>query len=228
MDERFHESADRVRLSITLGQCDPAQFRAVLMNVPFIDRDAWVDAVFGLDELLDDGPELPSRCVPYLPCAVDVLLRVADLVPVGSTDVFVDIGAGLGRAAVLMHLLTGASALGIEVQTGHVNAARALATRLCMTNVKFVAGDAVQAAPEFALGSVFFLYCPFSGERLVKLLEHFEAIARTRPICICAVDLPLPSCSWLERVGPEAGDLAIYWSKGSEATTDAPFTVFPP
>jgi len=212
VDERFHEDANRVRLSITQGQNDPAQFRAALVGVPFIDRDAWVDAVFSLDELLEDSPELPNGCVPYLPCAVDVLLRVADLVPVSSTDVFVDIGAGLGRAAVLMHLLTGASAIGIEVQSGHVNAARVLATRLRLTDVRFVAGDAVQAASEFAAGSVFFLYCPFSGERLVKLLKHFEAIARTRQICVCSVDLPLPPCDWLERVGEQMGDLAIYRS----------------
>jgi SAM-dependent methyltransferase len=192
---------------------DRFPFRAALLDVPALERDAWVDAVFGLDELPEDGSDLPSGCVPYLPCAVDVLLRVADLVPVRSTDVFIDIGAGLGRAAVFMHLLTGASAVGIEVQSGHVGAARALAQRLGLSDVTFVQGDAVEVAAEFRTGSVFFLYCPFSGPRLVELLGHFEAIARTRAICVCTVDLPLPPCAWLEHEPLDFGDLAIYRSK---------------
>ena len=229
MDERYHENAHQVRSAITQQKCDPVQFRAALMNVPAIERDTWVDVVFGLDNLLEDGPELPSGCVPYLPCAVDVLLRIADLVPVRATDVFVDIGAGLGRAAALMHLLTGASAMGIEVQSGHVAAARELANRLKLSGVTFVHGEAVQVASEFAGGSVFFLYCPFSGERLVKLLAHFEAIARTRRISVCSVDLPLPPCDWLERVGADVGGLSI-WRSGTSpnnnhrhALQDKPF-----
>ncbi len=213
MDERFHENAKEIRSSITRQECYPAQFRAALMNVPAIERDMWVDAVFGLEELPEDSSELPKGCVPYLPCAIDVLLRIADLVPVRATDVLVDIGAGLGRAAVLMHLLTGASAIGIEVQLGHVAVARELVNRLHLSRVTFVAGDAGQVAPDFAAGSVFFLYCPFSGERLVTLLGHIEAIARTREVYVCAVDLPLPPCEWLERVGPEAGDLGVYRSQ---------------
>jgi precorrin-6B methylase 2 len=151
-------------------------------------------------------------------------VHVADLVPIRSADVFVDIGAGAGRAAVLMHLLTGASAIGIEVQSGHVDVARALAVRLCIADVTFVVADAVQVAPDFATGSVFFLYCPFSGERLTTLLGHFETIARTRPICICCVDLPLPPCSWLERVGPDGGELSIYRSM---ATSIAELRLWP-
>jgi SAM-dependent methyltransferase len=213
VDERFRESADRVRSSIMQGICGPAQFRAALMDVPFVDREVWVDAVFGLDELPEDGPELPSGCVPYLPCAVDVLLRLVDNVPFHSTDVFVDIGAGVGRAAALVHLLAGVSCVGIEVQSKHIDAARGLALRLGLSRVTFVSGDALQLPEQFSAGSVFFLYCPFSGERLVKMLGHFESIARERLIYICAVDLPLPPCAWLERMELEDRDLAVYRSK---------------
>ena len=95
MDERFRQRAEGVREWIVRGSCPPAQFRDELLNVPAIDRDAWVDVVLGLDELPADGPELPTGCVPYLPCAVDVLVRIADLVPVCVDDVFVDIGSGV-------------------------------------------------------------------------------------------------------------------------------------
>ena len=41
-----------------------------------------------------------------------------------ASDVFVDVGSGLGRAAALVHLMTGARAIGLEVQPALVAAAR--------------------------------------------------------------------------------------------------------
>lgn len=217
MDERLLRNAEEVRASITQGTTDPLQFRAALTNVSPLDRDAWIDAVLGLNEVLDDGPELPKGCVPYLPCAVDGLRRIAELMPVRATDVFVDIGSGVGRAAAVMHLLTGASAMGIEVQSGHVHAARDMVKRLRLSNVTFVQRDAALLGPELATGTVFFLYCPFSGERLEQFLANLEGLAQTRPISICAVDLPLPACSWLERREQphlfNVGDVVMYRSR---------------
>src|SRR4029078_9775031 len=98
------------------GQHDPSMFRAALLRVPPTERDAWLDLVLRLGELPDDGPALPRDCVPYLPCPVDALLRIVDQAPVRASDVFVDVGSGLGRAAALVHLLTGAATIGLEIQ----------------------------------------------------------------------------------------------------------------
>jgi len=188
-------------------------FHARLLRVPHAARDAWVDEAFGLGELSHDGPDLPRGCVPYLPCPVDTLLHVVERTPVGPSDVFVDVGSGLGRAAALVHLLTGASAVGLEIQPELVVAARDLARRLGISRVSFVEGDAAQLTAELGAGSVFFLYCPFSGERLTKVLAALELVARTKTIHVCAVDLPLPACDWLtlqEEVPP--GSLAIHRS----------------
>ena len=168
--------------------------------------------VFGLRELPDDGPDLPRGCVPYVPCSVDALLRMVERAGVSSSDVFVDIGAGLGRAAAFVHLLTGAGAIGIEIQAGLVRAARDLATRLGAPRVACIEGDAARLAGFVTIGSVFFLYCPFSGDRLTKVLAGLESIARTRVIRVCCVDLPLPSCPWPAPEPPRSGDLAIYRS----------------
>ena len=62
------------------------------------------------------------------------------------------------------------------------------------------------------IGSVFFLYCPFAGERLARVLGNLEDIARTRELRVCCIDLPLPPCSWLTLDPPLAGDLAVYRS----------------
>jgi SAM-dependent methyltransferase len=217
VDESNRERARRDRSPIAHGLRDPSLFRAALAGIPPVERDAWVDRALGLGELPDDGPELPSGCVPYLPCSVDVLLRLVEQAPVRASDVFVDVGSGVGRATALVHLLTGATAVGLEVQPALVTTARALATRLNLSGVSFVAGDAVQLTTALGSGSVFLLYCPFSGERLVKLLAQLESVARTRTIRVCCVDLPLPPCSWLTPAPPLSGDLAIYRSTLLEA-----------
>jgi SAM-dependent methyltransferase len=206
------ESAEHVRALLERGQQDPSTFRAALLSVPPNERDAWLDLVFGLGELPEDGPELPRDCVPYLPCPVDALLRMVEQAPVRASDVFVDIGSGVGRSAALVHLLTGASGIGLEIQPRLVRAARDLATRLRVSRICSVEGDAAKLAGFMAIGSVFFLYCPFSGDRLAKVLADLEPIARTRAIRVCCVDLPLPPCSWLTLEPQRSGDLTIHRS----------------
>ena len=199
-------------MQLSQRQLPPAEFRAALMRVPVTSRDAWLDLVFELDGIPDDGPELPRGCVPYLPCSVDVLCRLAEHAKVEPSDVVVDVGAGPGRAAAVLRLLTGASVIALEIQPALVEAARALAARLNVDRLSVIEGDATELTGRLQHGSVFFLYCPFSGERLERVLADLEVIARTREIRVCCVDLPLPAVPWLELASPAADDLAVYRS----------------
>lgn len=210
VEEKHRESAEWIRSLLPSARATPAVFREALLGVPPAERDAWVDRVLGLDAVPDDGPELPRGCVPYLPCPVDALLRMVELAEVRASDVFIDVGAGVGRAAVLVHLLTGAETVGIEVQPALVRAARELQARLNASRFSPVEGDAALLTGSLTRGSVFFLYCPFSGERLEKFLDDLEAIARARPIRVCCVDLPLPPRPWLTLAAPPSGDLTVH------------------
>jgi SAM-dependent methyltransferase len=180
--------------------------------VPAAERDAYADALLGIDGLAEDGPDLPRGCVPYVPCSVEVLLRTIDVAGIRASDVFVDIGSGIGRAAVLTHLATGAAAIGIEVQPALVRASRELAAR-CAARASFVEGDAAELVGRIATGTVFFFYCPFSGERLDRALAALESLARGRALRICTVDLPIADRAWLERLTPPGGDLAVFRSR---------------
>ena len=209
MDRRHQDSA--ARLAARLGEpADPPGFRAALSAVPPIDRDAWLDLVLGTGELPADGPALPRGGVPYLPCPVDALVAVADHARIGPADVVVDVGAGVGRAAVAMHLLTGATAVGLEIQPALVAAARALAARLAGEPVTFVEGDAASTAATITGATVFFLYCPFGGARLGRVLDATEAIARVRPVHVAALDVPLPPRPWLALVARPTDGLELY------------------
>lgn len=190
----------------------PQAFRAALTSVPDAERDGWVDRAFGLDELPPDSDELPRGCVPYLPCSVNTLLRMVELAEVQPDDVVVDIGSGVGRATALIHLVTGASAIGIEIQSALVRSARELAQRVNTPQVSTVHGDAAQLTRYIASGDVFFLYCPFGMDRANQFLDDIEWMAKARAARVCAVNMALPARSWLTPVST-SHDLAVYRSR---------------
>lgn len=218
MDDALRHSALQLRATLA-SKLSPATFREALTSVPVTERDAWLNLVLNLEAPPDDGPALPRGCVPYLPCSVETLLRVAELAEISENDVFVDLGAGVGRAVALMHLLSGATSIGVEIQPQLVEAARELAGRLNTTAISVLEGDAAQLTNQLSSGSVFFLYCPFSGDRLARVLAQLEIIARERSIRVCCVDMPPIAEPWLTRRTCELEELAIYHSMPVAALT---------
>jgi len=189
-----------------------AIFRANLDDVPPPDRDRWLDVLLDLDEIPDDDPNLPRGCVPYLPCPVATVLEAVQRAHVTDADMFVDVGSGTGRTTFLVSLLTGAGCIGIEVQPALVAAARARAARLNLDRTRFVEGDAAEVLRLVDIGSVFFFYSPFGGDRLSRVLDDLEAIARTREIRVCCVHMPPLERSWLVRVPSTSVELDVYRS----------------
>ena len=123
-----------------------------------------------------------------------------------------DVGSGLGRATTLVHLLTGATAIGLEIQAALVAEARTLAARLGLVRVTTLEGDASALAPSIATAGVFFLYCPFSGARLFRFFANLEPLAAERPLRVCCVDMAEPACAWLRPLAQPAENLRIYRS----------------
>jgi hypothetical protein len=207
-------SPEAMRLSLAAARPErrAVELRAALDALPADARDAWLDDVLGVDALLADGPDLPRGCVPYLPCPIDLLLLALEAAQVGGDDVFVDVGSGIGRVMALTHLLTGAAAIGIEVQAGFVQISRAVTQALGADRVATITGDASELVAHVPIGTVFFMNCPFSGARLEQVLDALEEIAATRPIRICGLHLPRLSRPWLELVASPRPELAIYRS----------------
>lgn len=204
-----------VRDAIVQGALGPAGFRRALARVAPEARDAWLDRLLGLEELPADGPALPAGCVPYLPCSVEVVTRALELARVGAGDVFVDVGSGIGRTTILAHLWTGAAAVGIEIQPALVRTARAIAGGLGLERVTTLEGDATERVRELEHGTVLFLYCPFGADRVARTLDAIEPLALTRPLRLCAVDLPLPPRPWLTAEPTSVPGLTIHRSTPS-------------
>lgn len=161
-----------------------------------------------LEEVLPDSDELPPGCVPYMPSPVDVLTRIVEHAPVTAHDVFVDVGCGVGRAALFLRLLSGARSIGVDIQSRLVNAARANVSRLGLDGVEFLVADACDHVPA---GSVYFLYCPFGAERVRAFLDRLRVLGTQQSVTLACLDMQLPACDWLVQSQSWA-DLRLYRS----------------
>lgn len=205
-------AVDLIRSELVSHQASPATVKQALNGIAREHRDTWLDQLWGIN-VPEDTSDLPRGCVPYLPCPVATVLDAIEQAEVTSSDVFVDIGAGVGRAVFLTHMLTGAECIGVEIQHALVRLAIARAKRLRLERMRFIEGDAQDRIPLTSAGTVFFLYCPFSGVRLDSFLDALEGIARTRLARICCVDMPRLDRDWLTLIAARSAELHVYQSK---------------
>jgi predicted RNA methylase len=148
--------------------------------------------------------------VPYLPCGVEEILAMVAGVPLREEDTVVDLGSGLGRVAILAHLLSGAPARGVEIQEHLVRAARACAAALALPAVSFLHANATDAELD---GSVFFLYAPFNGETLRHVLRRLRHVAARNPIIVCAVGVEFRHDDWLLSRASSCAGVTVYESR---------------
>jgi len=205
-DESLRLQARGARADIVAGALRGAALVELLLSIPVLERETFVDEMLGIEEP-PEVADLPRGSVPYLPCGVDEILATVREAPVRAGDAFVDLGSGLGRVAILAHLLSGARASGIEIQEALVRCARARCAELALADVSFVHADATAVELD---GSIFFLYAPFNGDVLRRALGRLEEVARRRPIVVCAVDLELHDASWLQPRKTSRVSLTLY------------------
>ncbi len=205
-------AALRLRAELQNARVTLARFTAELEAIPEHRRDEWLDRLWDVDGIEADASELPRGCVPYLPCALGTVLDALRLAAVTAEDVFIDVGAGAGRAALLAHLMTGAGCIGLEIQPALARAAQARADWLGLSRLRFLAGDAIDTLRYVPIGTVFFMYCPFGAERLQRFLDELEQRARVRQIRICCVDMPPLERPWLTRLPGASKALDVYQS----------------
>lgn len=169
----------------------------------------------GLDVLLDGLFALATAPGPTLIPTVEmvhceetparVLLDLIDQCALGPDDVFYDLGSGLGQVVLLIHLLTGAKAKGVEIEPTFCHFAQEQAAALGLTGVEFVNSDA--RAADYQDGTVFFLFTPFRGQLLRAVLTRLEAAAQGRSIRVCTFGSCTPrvaEAGWLRPVSADA------------------------
>lgn len=180
--------------------------------------DVLIQGLFELDASLAASEAEPGMVhLEFTP--VSVILEMLDRLFLGPGDLFCDLGSGLGQVVMLVNLLTGVPALGIEYQRVYCEHAHRVAESLGLDAVRFLNGDVRHA--DLSEPTVFYMFAPFAGAMLDEVIGRLWNQARRRIIRICSYGdctLSLAAERWLHPLGPGADHshrLALFTSSGA-------------
>lgn len=163
--------------------------------------DAFVNGLLRIEGEPHETREREPDMVALQPTPVRVIIKMIEVTPVTPSDVFYDVGSGLGQVPILVYLLTGAAARGIEFEPSYCDYARRCAQELGLKQVAFENRDARGA--DYADGTIYFMYTPFTGIMLQEVLDRLRDESRNRRIKVCTYGPCTPQVSnqrWLRRV----------------------------
>ena len=165
-----------------------------------------LDALLAGLLLVSDAPEpareLEPEMVSYQPTPARIILELVERMAFTQQDVFYDIGSGLGHVCILVHLLGGVRARGVEHDPAYCDYARRCAGGLNVSDVEFLNVDARVA--DYSEGTVFFMYTPFEGRMLQQVLGRLGAASRTKRVRLCTYGpctLVVSRQGWLQPEG---------------------------
>lgn len=162
-------------------------YRSDRLGQPHLGTDGLDVLVRGVLECEPVPPEAgvrTSEMVHLERTPARAVLELVDRAGLNERDHFFDLGSGLGQVVLLVHLLTGVTATGVEIEPAYSRYARQRAADLQVEGVTFVNEDA--RLTDLSSGACFFLFAPFTGAVLETVLDRLRIVAGHHPITIAA------------------------------------------
>ncbi len=185
-----------------------------LNGVGYDYLDVLVSGTLQFDEPDESIASLAPEMVFYQPTPARYVFDLIRHAELKSGDVLIDLGSGLGHVSLLAAICTPAQCIGIELEAAYVACAKKSALALNVSNVTFIQQDARLA--DFANGTVFYLYTPFTGTILRDVLDRLKQEAADRQIRVCTLGpctLIVEKEPWLQAMStPEIDQLTIFRS----------------
>jgi hypothetical protein len=207
----------KTRRSIRSGTCRGADLRSILQfyagcssggghqeRAGYDGLDSLVNGLLLCGVVPEETRPLAPGMVYYQPTPARIILELVERASFQEGDVFYDLGSGLGQVVILVHLLSGVRAVGIEYEPAFCEYARQCACQLGASSAEFINADARHR--NLRDGTVFFVYTSFEGVILQEVLGNLEGAAQDRRIRIYTYGpctLEISQHRWLERVGPD-------------------------
>lgn len=213
----------QLREQIRSGSYAQASFKAMVRQyleedynqpnkIGYDNLDAFINGLLTNQPLPEATIEQQPEMVFYQQTPARVIFEIADRARLTPNDVFFDLGSGLGQVAILINLLTGAKAQGVEYEPAYCNYATSCASNLNLADVKFINTTAQNG--NYAEGTVFFMYTPFEGTMLQEMLDILKKEAQQKTIRIFTYGPCSPNVarqSWLSCVNGAADSFyALY------------------
>jgi hypothetical protein len=220
-----------IRKQIVAGRCRGNPFKQLIMsyagyhpffggqhnNVGYDDLDVLINGILHSGTMPKQTLHLEPGMIYYQKTPARIVFELAEQLQfTNDDDVFIDLGSGLGQAAILVNLLTGVKACGIEFEPAFCDYARSCASQLCLSNVTFINTDARKA--DLTKGTIFFMYTPFEGKMLQEVLAILQKETLSRKISVLTYGpctAQVASQSWLkfsELTKPEVYQLSVFSS----------------
>ncbi|KAA9332481.1 class I SAM-dependent methyltransferase [Hymenobacter busanensis] len=202
----------RLQAEIRAGQHSPPRMRQLLTThagrptstvaTRYDHLDALTDGLFPEPGALPEPESRDPEMVYYQKTPARIILELA--ARLAPSDVLYDLGSGLGQVPLLVHLLSGATTRGIEIEPAYCRYAQACAAALNLPQVQFRCADARTA--DFADATAFYLFTPFTGSIMQQVLARLRELAQMRPLRLFSYGPSTGALNeqpWLLRVGEE-------------------------
>jgi SAM-dependent methyltransferase len=177
-------------------------FLHLLREAPLAIRDHLVEEILDIAYPPLEESSLPPDGIRYCASGLAEVLFMMENAGLGPGKTFVDLGSGLGKVVLLMALLTGARAYGVEIDSPLVSHARSAARSLQLDNAHFIEGD-IREVP-LPPADVYYMYIPLVHS--TALVERLRTLAPERGILLFSQALDLTHLPWLRPC-----NAASYW-----------------
>ena len=173
-------------------------------EIGYDNLDIFINGLSPFQTMPEQTKDLEPEMVYYQKTPARIVFELVEKVHFTKEDVFFDLGSGLGQVAILVNLLAGVTAKGIEFEPTFCDYAKACAAELNLSKVSFINIDARKA--DYSGGTVFFMFTPFKGEILQDVLAVLRKESLLRKIKIitygpCTAQVALQS--WLDFAAPK-------------------------
>ena len=186
-------------------------------EIGYDSLDAFINGLLLVQPVPIETKTREPEMVCYQPTPARIIYELAEIAHLGQEDLFYDLGSGLGQVPILVNLISGATARGIEFEPVYCNYASLCAADLNLSFVEFINLDARQA--DYSEGTVFFMYTPFEGRVLQEVLEKLGRESSRRRIRLFTYGPCTPQVSqqsWLKRAdknGDHLYKLGVFGSR---------------
>jgi len=202
-----------LREKLRNGDFTPDDFRTRAQTIPQYDLDGWTRRLFGLHEVPESSVDLTSDMVGYVTTHTIQVMEMAS--ELGPKDIFYVLGSGLGFVPIFLSWLTGARAIGVEIEPNFVRIAQARAEELGLSDkVTFIEGDLREQ--DYDGATAFFMFYPCRDEMLAAVIKKMKSACKGRHVKVYSLGLSSPALAaekWLTVRGQSPSALVALETK---------------
>ncbi len=212
----------RIRTKIQSGICRGIDFKREIdkyfahslweeqdnEEIGYDNLDLLINGILPTLETPFETKEREPEMVYYQKTPARIIFELVKKVHFSETDIFYDLGSGLGQVSILVNLLTGVRSIGVEFEPEFCKYASFCASELNLKNVEFINIDA--RSMRYSNGTVFFMYTPFTGKILEEILEILQRESQKGSIRLFTYgpcSLTAAKQSWLKFVGDNLNNI---------------------